>query len=245
MILYVSIKTEEQLKEAAECVLSPYIIVPAHLAGRAVSVAPLNGWAGIIVSLPEVARENKLGQLEETVAEAEKKGYGVLIRNTDELGLVKSSGFTGRVIADSSLYAYNSQAVGCYLGLLPDMMFILPDEMSDDEFNKLCGNIPGSAGVIYKVYGKQRLMTTAQNMPEMDGASSITFENAKNDRFISIWDPVSEYTEIFNAAPTSMLDKAAELTWDSFLAEFTVETGRELKDAMKALEDFACGRHVR
>ena len=160
----------------------------------------------------------------------------VLIKNIDELGLVK--GFKGKVLADSFLYAYNQKARDFILDVCPQIEFIAPDELSDDE---LFGD------VIYKVYGRQRVMFTAQNIPgnygtassqqaasgQTAGADECTLESAHGDRLLCRWN--GEYTTIINDEPVSVTDRPARFS--KVLLDFTVESGEETAAVIKAFRE--------
>ena len=222
--IYVSVTTEQQLKEAAS-IDEVFALFPAPF-------LVINGLCGaakkrgkrIFAQLPEVLRENcadKAGRLLD-----EAKGLdGAVVKNIDELGLLKDGGFKGELIADPMIYAYNREAVSFYLELFPDMRFILSDELTDNEAKGLNINAP-----VYKAYGCPKLMTTAQKTGRvLDGE----FENQRHDRFFQIYEPEFGYTVIYGKEPVYMQDRLNEVPFDDILIELTFENAVETRDIIK------------
>ena len=110
---------------------------------------------GLYFCLPEVTRQKKVSSIENMISRI-PPGAGLLIRNPDQLEMILETGFVGPLIADSSLYAYNSKSIQLYSELLPRMAFVASDELTDRELKQT------GADVIYKVYGHQLLMVTNQ-----------------------------------------------------------------------------------
>ena len=62
---------------------------------------------------------------------------GVMIRNYDELGILKKLDYKGLVIADASLYAYNDNAFDFYRENMGDVCFMCSNELTLDEIHGL------------------------------------------------------------------------------------------------------------
>ena len=188
----------------------------------------------ILSCLPDAARENRLGEVKKLISQAE----AVVIQNIDETGLLKEMNFKGDVIGGQLLYAYNSEAVGFYKTVFPAMKFIAPAELTDNELKAL--EEAAKIKFIYKVYGRQKLMTTAQYL-------SGTFRDEKGAEFIALHDEINNYSEIYTVKPVSMLDKRQ--AWDSrdILFEFTAETEEETVKILETMEvsDYIRGHHYR
>lgn len=63
--------------------------------------------------LPPVFRVNNRERIRQDILNASRRGYsGILVRTLEELELVLQEGYEGEIIADSSLYSWNSRAMG-------------------------------------------------------------------------------------------------------------------------------------
>ena len=216
-------KTEEQLRN----VEGGRIICPAELANAAIA----EGYEPIL-DFPDIARENNRQMLLDDAGMLEKAS-GVAIKNVDELGLLEEIDYKGQIIADPFLYAYNSEAAGFYRNIFPGIMFIAPDELTDSEISKM----DGSGELIYKIYGRQRLMFTAQDIAANYNANEkcLELESMKHDRFVTDWGKYG-YTTVYTADPVYMIDKLSELKWKRLLIDFTNESGTQVRDVVSVLK---------
>lgn len=139
MKLYVRVKTEEQLKAAAE--YADCIIAGESAAER----------EGIFLTLPEILREKSAARIR-GLLENESRFQGVEVNCPDELGLLREIGYSGAVIAGELLYSYNRETVNFFKGLFPGMEFIAPAELTDSELSEL--EAAANVSFIYKVYGR-------------------------------------------------------------------------------------------
>ena len=226
MKIYVSVKTKEQLKAVREAGRADNLIAPLCLAREISNVSDL--W----IALPDVLRENKRSRFEEA-AGLIKAAKGAVIQNTDEIGLLKSIGYEGKTIAGEFLYSYNSEAVNFYRSIFPDMGFIAPAELTDAELSRP----ENASGIsfIYKVYGRQKLMTTAQRL-------NGPFTDEKKEKYFAVYDSVFEYSEIYTGKPVSMLDKKQAYEGRDILFEFVNE---DAKETSLVLETMACADYIR
>ncbi len=210
------------------------------------------------LSLPDVARENKLKQVEADINKAKENEIGLLIKNIDELAMVKEMNFKGKLIADSFLYAYNDEAYKFYRELYPSMNFVLSDELSDKELESI-KEVP-KENLFYKAYGYQQLMITNQCMNRNYWGCLkplLKFKDDKNNEFYISSECGYCYDIVYNGQPTNMLDKIENVDFENILLDFTIETAKETKKiieiALKAakheqitLEDkFTRGHHLK
>lgn len=112
-----------------------------------------------ILALPDIYRipdrEFVFSQIDR--AESENM-YGILVRSLEELVLVKRSGFGGKIIADSWLYAWNRESSDL---LLRDCSaLILPLELTAAELYDTFGRRSGDREIV-TVYGRLPMMLTA------------------------------------------------------------------------------------
>lgn len=250
--VFAGVRTKEQL----ECVLVDDRVDAVILqAGCFSDASELSGYEkDFYYALPAVARENKRILLEKTIKlflEAGGGQRGFLIENMDEAALLKEAGFQGPVIAGEFCYAYNSAAVSFYRQLFPSMEFLAPAELTLKELEKVENN--SKISFIYKAYGHQRLMATAQclykdhkgclkektrkNGREQDGKDGnpgiFAFTDRKQERFYAAADCTFCMDAIYNGKPTFMLDKKEELTEKKILLDFTIESADEVKGILE------------
>ena len=195
-------------------------------------------------ALPDVAREQKLASVRQIIERG--TGAGFVIKNLDELELLE--GFEGPLLGDAFLYAYNTEALQLYLRLFPQMQFIAPDELTDDELAAL----EKRSGVkfIYKIYGYQQLMITNQCLNRnYFGCEKprVDFADEKGNKFTMTSECGQCYDVVYNGLPTSMLDKDVQA--ERVLYDFTLESASEVSDILDrgaaAVEEFTRGHHFK
>lgn len=229
MRIFAGVKTEDQFSAALRH--ADEIIADISLAGKLGNAG--NAW----LLLPEVLRENKFPAVKEAVLSA--RGIrGFVIQNIDEIGLLKELGRTEPVICGELLYCCNSEAVAFFKSVFQDIGFIAPAELTDEELRRL-ENVCG-VSFIYKVYGRQQLMTTAQMI---DGRLT----NEKGVSYDAVCDKGRGLSRIYTGKPVSMLDKKQAWQGRDILIDFTTESGAEAADILAGMSaaDFTRGHHYR
>lgn len=221
------------------------ILCPPELAGKAgAGTKRLKIEMPVYLDLPDIARENRMDEWKAAltgVLEGSSPAAGLVIKNVDELGLC--AGFEGPVIADPFLYAYNDEAIRFYQGLFTDLKFIAPDELTDAEAAKLAN----SGDQIYKIYGRQRVMFTAQNFADNypnagepdEKAQLWEFKSAMGDRLIAVREPYG-YTTVYTADPVSMIGRPEAFGRKNILVDFTTENAAYVEAVLKSVADFIC-----
>ncbi|SFK45720.1 putative protease [Lachnospiraceae bacterium KH1T2] len=164
-----------------------------------------------------------------------KGANGVLVRNYEEMGFVKESEFRGDVIADASLYSFNSEAAEALkeAGITKET---LPLELNVHEMRKR-----GTLGTELVIYGRTPLMITAnclyltehhkcgRNIPE---GYSLMLTDRKNVKFPTVCECRYCYNVIYNSVPVSLhkeIEVIESLGVDSVRLNFTTETPEEAK----------------
>ena len=130
--------------------------------------------AEIYIALPYVLRRDCLDAVRRLIGGGYK---GVLVRNLEELALLKECGFTGKIIADSSLYQWNTTAREVLLRECD--MISLGWELSARDMQPL---IEGAGDrQILNVYGRIPMMITAGCVKKTAGVCSRAVNSrAKN-----------------------------------------------------------------
>ena len=248
--IYVRVRTEEQMKSVIQSGLCDVLLLPSGIAEHAVRMIRDMGVKGdirIFLDLPDIARENRIENIRKAAADAESSEdiSGFVVKNIDELGLISEPAYSADVIADPFLYAYNDEAVELYKKSFPGIRFISPDELSLHEMEHLsCAE-----DIIFRIYGRQRVMFTAQDFREnvrIKGGryeDMLIMESVKKDRYI-ILPEEQGYNSVLTEDAVSMIDKLDELPFNRFLIDLSVESGREadsvLYAAKAALEGKEC-----
>lgn len=233
--IWVRVRNKEQLEAAAAEPVISHMIAEATAAENTEDFQVPD--KKLILSLPDVAREAKLERLErlEKLCGFSNRFSGVCIKNIDETGLLKESGYEGYVVADPFLYTYNEQAVSFYRSVFESIDFMASQELTLKELKSL--EAKADVRFIYKAYGYQQLMITAQCM---NGA----YYNCKEpvlelkDEAGGCFSVTSEcrygYDTVYNGYPTFMLDKIADFGEDArILLDFTTESKEEVLDVLK------------
>lgn len=253
--IFAKVKTEEQLKVVLEDInISTVILEPEFLSEglkaacekdlpaakafeQALSDAKKSG-KRLYLSLPYILRENYFPKEKtEKLTELTAAGlmFGFLIHNIDEIGLLKELGYEGEVLAGEYLYAYNRKSIEVLKEAFGNLRFISMPELTLDEMNKLQKS--SGEGFIFKVYGRQILMLTAQDLVGTSSDRCMSFRNDKNENFISSFEAEDGYSIIYNSTPTYLLDKLDELTASDILLDFTVESEQDVRQILRELDD--------
>lgn len=185
----------------------------------------------LYADLPFIARENESDRIKSDLDEADWAD-GMVVKNIDELGLLKDRAYDGEVIGDSFLYAYNGEAIRFYLEMFPGLLFLAPDELTDEEL----GRLPYQEKIIYKLYGRARVMFTAQSFSsnyDRGKGGRILLESARQDRFIAM-DEDYGYSTVYTAEPVSMLGQEENLKWNAVFLDLTTEDDRNAEAVLSA-----------
>ncbi len=209
------------------------------------------------LQLPDVLREKKAESVAR-IAEKAKLFDGIVIKNIDEMGLLKEilKAYEGseatadlenwQLIGDSFLYAYNTSALSFYRSHFPAMQFILSDELTDREAQQLILSAENEVGIspeefICKVYGYQPLMITNQCLNRNYAGCEkplMQFADEKKHQFYITSECGQCYDIVYNGQPTCMLDKLTEapdgfemdgFVYQNILIDFTIEPEAEVR----------------
>lgn len=260
---YVRVRTKEQLNivmnwRQADVILMDYtlmdcadaVIASAHAEvsdnARAAREKTLDDQRPqFYYCLPYVARQNRLESIEQIISRR-PGGTGMVICNMDELAMLTEMGFQGDVIADPFLYAYNSDAIDFYREYYPGMKFILSDELTDREISGIARiqDERRMDSFIYKIYGHQPLMITAQCISRnYTGCSkkAVPFKDERGNHFCAVSQCSQCYSIIYNEAATSMIDKMSEIGFKNLMIDFTIESADQVKRILALImQEISC-----
>ena len=179
--------------------------------------------------MPYVMREKDTDMLKMCLS-----GSNVVVRTWDELGFVMSSGYKGRIIADSAIYTFNRSASDFIKnsGIWKDTV---PLELNVHEILER-----GASSSELVVYGKVPMMVTAQcfyRNTHNDSCSKDTqkgheviFTDRTGTQFSSVCFCRYCYNVLFNSVPLSLhseLDMIRKIAPASVRLYFTTEKEEE------------------
>ena len=191
--------------------------------------------AEIVIAMPHILRSTER-EVTETLLNASDalSPDGILIRNCEELQLLKERGFDKKIILDHNLYVFNRYAKKFWhnLGISE---FTAPLELNADELSRLCLN-----DCEMEIYGRAPVMVSAQCLFKTSGKCTKRSEiSCLKDRYSSIF-PVRAYCDfcynvIYNDRPTCLADDMNEirrLNPALLRIRFSTETPDEVKEIL-------------
>ena len=191
--------------------------------------------AEIVIAMPHILRSTER-EVTETLLNASDalSPDGILIRNCEELQLLKERGFDKKIILDHNLYVFNRYAKKFWhnLGISE---FTAPLELNADELSRLCLN-----DCEIEIYGRAPVMVSAQCLFKTSGKCTKRSEiSSLKDRYSSIF-PVRAYCDfcynvIYNDRPTCLADDMKEIRCLNpalLRIRFSTETPDEVKEIL-------------
>ena len=232
--LWASVTTPGQLRAAQRCGAKNII---AEETPQIMEALTREERADCIAALPHVYRRSSRRDIVNLI----EGGFrGVFVRNLEELALVKECGFSGQVIADGSLYQWNTAARDVLLEQCD--MIHLGWELSARDLEPLLKE--GGSRQLLNVYGRIPMMVTAGCVKKTAGACSHReqafweLEDRKGIRF-----PVRCVcghcsNVIYNSLPQSLHTFAAGkdpvvMGAGGWLCSFTDETPQETEAVLR------------
>lgn len=226
-------------------------------------------------ALPYITREESWdGSLEvKNVAKATKelKFDGILVRNLEQLGVLKISGFAGNISFDYGVYNWNKEAVLELLdiamadsksGISEEGIFVdeisVPYELNFGEATELVAALKKHAQVpvAYNIYGHIPMMVSAGCIKKTTDSCSgrmhelysenVSIVDRKNNKMTVTCNCRHCYNVIWNVFPTSLhgsLDKimGREL-FDDLRIDFTIENRQRCREILDYFTDRISGQ---
>ena len=177
--LWAQVTTIEQLRAAQRCAVPNIIVEETPQIMEALTAEER---ASCLIALPHVCRTSSRERVNKLLAMGFK---GVLVRNTEELDILQSAGYKGLVIADGSLYQWNTAARDLLLQRC-DKVHLGWELSSKDMIPLLEG---ASDRELLQVYGRIPMMITAGCVKKTAGMCShkeqgfFSLEDRKGMRF--------------------------------------------------------------
>ncbi|WP_044912835.1 U32 family peptidase [Butyrivibrio sp. WCE2006] len=223
----------------------------------------------IYVSLPYIIRNESFFDGHKEIREILNKAddlnlTGVLVRNLEELYVIKESGYKGKVVLDYGLYIWNHEALLLYKELCGDDVlkaFNLPLELSLHEMNEFLDSLyNGSEGECdyslipeagLMVYGRVPMMLTAGCVKNtLEGCSGnrgrlsdygMTNLVDRTGRTLPVtYDCQHCMNIIWNSVPVSLFKKTKKIRRFSdkynilYRIDFTTENEKEVSEILNA-----------
>lgn len=241
---FLRICTEEQLDTALRWGKMQVLLLDGALAE---TPRDLPGWTGeTVLCLPEVARQSRLPLIQNMLRDLPKE-TGIMVRNLDELGMLRQMGYRGRIIGDASLYVSNTFAMQFYLDLFPQMQFLCSDELTDKEQEQIRSD---KGRMIVKVYGHQPLMISNQclNRNYTDcRKKGQWFRDSRRERFYVKSSCTQCFSIIYNGKCTYMGDRIREMGYQRILYDFIMEDPQQMLRILNGSvpQDYTRGHHYK
>ena len=206
----------------------------------------------VLVALPYITRSEEFDGVKEiqTIAgRIEDTGFdGVLARNLEQLGYLRSISYKKMVITDYSVYTWNREAAMELIdlnegrgGFMLEELTV-PYELSFREAGDMVRALRKKAGipVSYNIYGHIPMMVSAgcvkKTTDKCSGklhelySENMSITDRMNNHLPVTMNCRSCYNVIWNAHPTSLHNKLGEIIrddiFDSYRVDFTVEDGK-------------------
>ncbi|MCM1179577.1 MAG: U32 family peptidase [Clostridium sp.] len=189
--------------------------------------------------LPPVLREESMPEsvsLLQMMLTDEVSFFGVVVRNLDELALLKWMGYQGFLVTDYSLYAMNRWAVRWLTNQYDTITVTLPVELNERELLTVSEEICHAQWV---TYGHQQLMISAQcvlntirGCDKSHGA--LLLKDRYNKTFFVKCICKYCYNLIYNGLPAVLFDVGADALKERVTQRlhFTVESGKQTEQVI-------------
>lgn len=217
----VSVKTKEQLEIIKNFKIVETVLIDYNIAYDVETKANRDG-KRYLLTLPDILREKNVKSTRKLLSVAGRYD-GIVIKNVDQVGFLLDEKYTGAIIFDSFLYAYNDPALSFYEEIFDNIYFISSAELTHNETARL------SKATIEKLYGYQPVMITAQcfagNYKNQCGCNKLkfSFKDENNNKYYGINYCSECYSVIYNGVPTNNIDKIALTNGNGYLIDFTIE----------------------
>jgi len=188
------------------------------------------------IALPRIIRSRDKNYLESLRKYIEDHEYiSVLIRNLEELALIRDWGCNCIMNGDYMLYSWNSQSEHFYKKELNELTANVELSLRENRDLK-------NKGLIIPVYGYVPLMVTANCLAKTyndcrgdtnDFAYELTDRRGKTEATYS--NCLHCYNEVFNALPTSLHNKMEDIRragFKNFRLDFTMEKANAIKSVL-------------
>ena len=233
--LTVAVRTREQLEIINNYSFVSNIIIDYNMSDMSDIRKQMKDSGHIILGLPYILRKRDETEMVDRLLHTDCDG--VLVHNIDELGMLHAIGYKGMIVASPFLYTYNNQAAAYYRDIFPQIIFMAPDELNDQEI--AASNI----GYIRKCYGYQPLMITAQcfhkNYGSCPSVKLLSFDDELGNKFYAKSCCDMCYMVIYDGMPTYIKPYANAFfskKLSDMYVDFSIEDGKDTKHIMDILD---------
>lgn len=190
------------------------------------------------LALPHILRKRSYQYLEQYRALLEKKLFsGVLVRNFEEFEWLKSIDYSGQIVSDYTIYAWNNVS----LSLCSDLFYrvTLPVELNKKELSQLSFDVPTE----FLVYGRLPLMYSANcvrntlekcvNQPNTQNVYTLT--DRYNNAFPVVQNCMHCYNILYNTVPLSLhsqLEHIQSRGYQTLRLDFTLEDDKQMRNVI-------------
>lgn len=193
----------------------------------------------VYIMLPGIVRAPYTKDVLDTIHWADNMGFGLVVRNIDELGMIKNGAYSGGIVADYNVYAMNNYAYAWLKRLVPGLVVTVSVELNNNEIEKHDVSLDRNEMI---VYGYQPLMVSAQCLRETTEACNhnnevCVLEDRYHKHFYARSICKYCYSIIYNSVPTVLFDQKLP----SHFFRRLVFTREKEKDVRRVLDAYCSG----
>lgn len=191
------------------------------------------------LALPHILRKRSYQYLETYRALLETEFFsGVLVRNFEELEWLHSIDYSGQIVSDYTIYAWNNTA----LSLCSEMFnrVTLPIELNKKELSQLSSAVPtellmyGRLPLMYSANCVRNTLEKCIDQPQRQNVYMLTdrYQNAVP----IVQNCIHCYNILYNTVPLSLHSQLAQIQKRGYQAlrlEFTLEDGKQTSDVIQ------------
>ena len=236
----VLVRSAEQLQAAAT--RSDVIVLDGDMADMFASGRlQIPSGKPVYIALPHVLRQADMMWLENLYASCCAKAEGFYVRSQEELEFLKEKVYYGKVIADTSLYCWNSESRDLLLEHCDYV--VLPAELSGRELLHTFSD--DLTWAVTQVYGYLPLMITANCIKKTThncGSEGIWYLKDRTDTEFPVMSVCSRcYNIVYNSVPLSLHRYLADPLIRESAANLFVFTIENARETAQVLDGFSRG----
>ncbi len=239
-VAMVSNNTQYEILQSYDCIDSIYLDLQYLELDEIKRIVTIDTDKSLAVVLPPILRKRYLEEITDLITwiRGNASDTGIVVRNIDELALLKTLEYNGPVIADYSLYVMNHWSAAFVRTVFPNARLTLPVELNEHQIQVMDFE---SNSFEMVVYGYQQLMVSAQCLQlTTKQCSGMNDRSMMKDRYFKNFFIFSVckycYNLIYNGIPTVLYD-LVDRTLDNCVTKrlhFTKENESEVCAVMEA-----------
>ncbi len=239
-VAMVSNNAQYEILQSYDCMDAIYLDLQYFALDEMKSIVTNHIENTLAVVLPPIIRKRYLDEISDIIIwlNDNAPNTGIVLRNIDELALLKKLAYSGPIITDYSLYVMNHWSVTFIKNVFPNAKITLPVELNEQQLQDMHLD---SNPFEMVVYGYQQLMVSAQCLQQTTKqCNGMNNKSIMKDRYFKNFFIFSVckycYNLIYNGIPTVLYD-LVDRTFGARVTKrihFTKENETELRAVMDA-----------